>query len=432
MSITTAIKSKTAKKIASNTIYQIIGKAFTMTVTVIITILVTRNYGRIGYGEFNIMQTFPALFFIVVDFGINAIATRELSSDWQKAEEYFSNILGIRIVLSLALILFAAFALMFFPYSSGLKFGAQIGLLLILTQALFTTTNIIFQVKLRYDYSTIGLIVGYFIIAGFSYLATELSWNVMWVNFSYVIGGLVTFLVNLYFVQKLGVRIGLNFDSKLWKFLFLQSWPLGLMFVFSQINFKSDVLLLSILNLPDNLGLNNTESVALYGLPYKIFEVSLVVPTFFMNSVYPVFVRHMHEGEARLKESFMNSMKVLFAGGILVGLGGYIFAPWIIDVLGGSQFTQSVDVLRILLAGMFIFYLTQPISWLIVTLSKQKYLPIIYFASAAFNLFLNFILIPRYSFYASAYLTWMSEILIFVLLVFAAHKAWRLYYAENS
>ncbi len=420
-----ALKSKTAQKIASNTVFQIIGKLLTMSVTIFLTILITRTYGRIGYGEFNLMQAYPALFFIIVDFGFNAIATRELSSDWQKANEYFANILAIRLFLATAFLLLSAGALYLFPYTPQLIFGIQLGLFVIIAQALYATTNIIFQVKLRYDYSTIGLISGYVLILLLSLLFAFKGVGVMWINFTYVLGGFLTFFVNMQFVKKFGIKFALRFDKELWKYLFLQSFPLGLMFIFSQINFRADSLLLSVLPLPAKFALNNTESVAIYGLPYKIFEVSLVLPTFFMNSVYPVFVRHMNESADRLKITFINSMKALLLMGLIVGVLGYIFSPLAISILGGEEFYYSVSVLRILLAGITLFYITQPFSWLVVTLGKQIYLPIIYFISAVINLILNIYLIPRYSFYASAYLTWSSEFLIFLMLIIAARKAWK-------
>lgn len=425
-------KSTTAKKVASNTIYQVIGKAVTLTVTVLATILITRNYGRAGYGEFNIMQSFPALFFIIADFGLNAIATRELSEDWRRANKYFSNILSIRILLSAVIIVVSVIALLFFPYSKNLIFGTQLSMLLVLTQALFATTNIIFQVKLRYDLSTIGLISGYLVIIAGTILGSYFNWDIIWINFSYVLGGVLTFIMNLSFVKKLGVKIAFSFNKKFWKDIFLQALPLGLMFVFSQINFRSDSLLLSVLNLPERFGLSNTESVALYGLPYKIFEVSLVIPTFFMNSVYPVFVRHKKRGPKVLKKTFIQSMLVLLGAGLLVGIVGYFTAPFVIGVLGGEQFSQSVQVLRILLAGVFIFYLTQPIAWLLVTLKKQIYLPLVYAGSAVFNLTLNVILIPAYSFYASALLTWVSELFILIMLIVVANKVWTEKYAKSS
>lgn len=422
-------KSITARKVAENTIYQLTGKVLTMSVTILVTIIITRSFSRASYGEFSIMQNFPALFFIIADFGLNAIAARELSVRWEKAEQYLGNVLVMRFMISLILMSFAGLSLIFFPYSESLKFGVYLSLFLILTQALFATTNIIFQVKHRYDLSTIGNVLGSVLILGLVLILSYLNVNIVWVNFSYVLGGILTFLVNIYFVKKLGLNIVLQIDWYVWKYLIIQSIPIGLMFIFSQISFKADSIILSVVKLPIRYGLDNTESVAIYGLPYKIFEVSLVFPTFFMNSVYPVFVRNMNKSKYKLKESFLKSLYVLLFAGLVFGVIGIVFSSLIIKILGGEEFVQSVIVLKILLGGVFIFYLTQPISWLIVTLGKQKYLPMIYFMSAVFNVTANIFLIPKYSFYASSVLTWVSEIFILILLLFAAKRAWALHYA---
>ncbi len=422
-------KSQTTKKIASNTIYQIIGKVISMCVTVFATVLITRSYGRELYGEYSLMQTWPALFFIIVDFGINAIATREISKDESLAEKYLGNIIKIRVAFSLILMLILGIVVAFFPYSAHLKFGIILSLLLILGQALYATTNIIFQVKLRYDLSTIGYLLGYAVILVLLGLCAYFKADIILVSMTYVVGGVVVYIANMYFIKKLGVVPDYTIDKTVVSYLLLTSLPLGIMFVFSQINFKADSIMLSVLSLPKAYGLSNNDSVALYALPYKIFEVSLVIPTFFMNSVYPILVRHMTEGKERLKNTFVRSFAFLLAFGLFSGVVGALFAPLLIKLLGGSEFTQSVLVLQILLSGMVLYFLTQPLSWLIVTLGRQKYLPYIYLISAAFNLTANYIFIPKYSIYASAVITHVSELIILIMLTFVAIKSWKEKYA---
>ncbi|MBW6441711.1 flippase [Patescibacteria group bacterium] len=425
------ISSGTTKKIASNTIYQIVGKFISMSITMIAVVIITRAYGREGYGEFSLMQSWPALFFVIVDFGINAIATRELSKDWSMANKYFGNILIIRLIFSLLIIFLLSLSLNLFSYSQGLISGIRLGLLLLITQSLFSTTNIFFQVKLKYDYSTLAYTIGYIGIFALVIIFSLLNLNVMWVNFSYVIGGVITFILSIFFVKKLGVTPDFTFDRDLWGFLFKSSLPIGIMFVFSQMSFKEDALMLSFLKLPESYGLNNTESVAVYALPYKVFEVLLVVPTFFMNSVYPVLVNHMQDGEEKLKKTFTKVIYFLILSGLFVGLLGYIFSPLAVRLLGGAEFNQSVGVLKILAVGLFLFYLTSPISWLIVTLGYQKYLPWIYFISFSFNMISNFIFIPKYSFYSASWITVISELIVLILLVIFAQKSWKLKYAKS-
>ncbi len=415
----------TTKKIAKNTLYQLVGKVFTMGVTVLVTVLITRGYGRELYGDFSLMQGIPALFFIITDFGLNAISVREVSKNESKIYHYFVNVLIFRVVLSLIFIILVAGLLQFFPYSQNLKFGIRLGLLLILTFSLHSTTNIIFQTKLRYDLSVLGQSLGYVLILGVSFFLVLSKAPVAWINFSYVIGGLLSFLINFSLIKKLGISTDFYLDLPLIKSLFKESLPLGIMFVFSQMNFKEDALLISVLRVPKWLNMSHSEAVGVYALPYKIFEVALVVPTFFMNAVYPVLVRHMQEGEQRLLASFRRVLIFLASSGIVCGLLGAVFASQIISIFGGAEFYRSIAVLQILVGGVFVFYLTQPLSWLIITLGKQIYLPYIYLASVAFNLIFNLVFIPRYSFYAAATITIVSEFLILVLLSYFAVKSWK-------
>jgi len=425
------LKSNTATKVASNTVYQIIGKLISMSITMLAVVIITRSYGRDGYGAFSLMQSWPALFFVIVDFGINAIAAKDVTEDWSKAGKYLGNILIIRFLFSLFLILVISLSLNFFPYTPDLRNGIRLGLFLLITQSLFSTTNIFFQAKLRYDYSTISYIGGYVLILILVLIFSYLRLSVTWVNFSYVIGGLLTFILSLYFVSKMGIKPDFSLDKKIWKYLISSALPIGIMFVFSQMSFKEDALMLSFLKLPPSYGLNNTESVAVYALPYKVFEVMLVVPTFFMNSVYPVLVNHMIEGEQKLKKTFTRAIYFLIGSGLVIGLLGIAFSSLAMKILGGEEFYQSTGVLNILSGGLFIFYLTSPISWLIVTLGYQKYLPWIYFVSFSFNLIMNFIFIPKYSFYAASWITVLSELIVLILLIIFARKSWRLKYAGN-
>ena len=124
------------------------------------------------------------------------------------------------------------------------------------------------------------------------------------------------------------------------------------------------------------------------------------------------------------------SLIVLFVLGIIGGLCGVFFARIIITLLGGVGFHQSILVLQILVSGLALYFMTAPLSWLIVTLNKQKYLPGIYVLSSIFNVTANVLFIPKYSFYASAVITHLSELIILILLIYFARKAWKLRYAS--
>ena len=423
-----------ASILISNTFYQLAAKVISMSITMLVTFLIARLYGRTGYGYFNLMQSIPALFFIVSDFGFNAVAARKLANNWDEATNYFWNILIIRILISFVLIFSTIIVInKFFPYPNDLKIGIYLSLLLVITHSLYASGNLIFQLKLKYLYSSAGYILGSFIILLTTLALISREAPIIWINFAYVIGGIFTFIISLFYLKKLGIRLTdkINIDLRLWKELILLSSPIGLTFIFSQVNFRADSILLSRLNLP-NLGYDNVETVAIYGLAYKIFEVCLVIPTFFMNAAYPLFLTKLSLGRDVFIKFFYKTLFLLAIAGIIITLLGYIFSPQMIKILGGESFNDSVYVLRVLFVGILVFFLSAPFSWFLVNLGKQKVLPFIYLTAAVFNIAGNVILIPKYSFIASAYLTWISEFIIFILLIIISMYFWKKTGNESS
>lgn len=423
------IKNRAVKLIASNTIFQLGSKFVTMSVTFLLTYLISNKYGAYGYGLFTIFQSFPSTFYIISDFGLNAIGAREISKNLDKVDEIFSNILGLRVIISIITLLISLILSFALYDSPEILFGLALANLIIVSQTLVSTTNIIFQIKLRYDISSISNVIGYLFILIFSLIFINYSVSVVYINFLYVVALFISFAINLSFIKKYQIKIQASFSKDYIKSLVSESWPLGLMFVFSQINFRSDSILLSILPQPKSIGLNNISTVGVYGLPYKIFEVILVIPTFMMNSIYPMLLDAYNTNKRRFIYFFQNILYGISMIGFMLSLILYVSIAYFIDInlissLFGSEFIYSKDLLLILISGITVFFITQPLSWYLVIKGKQKILPVVYFISAIFNFGMNYLLIPKYSFYASAYLTWISELIILLLLGFYTYKFW--------
>jgi len=421
--------SSNFKKVASNTFYQLISKVVTMTITFGLSIYISSSYGSEGYGYFSLLQSLPALFYIIADFGLNAISAREISKNVQKVEEIFSNIVFLRLIISILGVI-ACFSLSYFLYSDEqIRFGLALGSLIIVSQSLLMTTNLIFQIRLKYDISSLTNILGYLFILFSSLYLINQNVDLAYVNFTYVIGGLITLLLNLYLIYSRFIKLSFTFNKSYIKYMLLESWPLGLMFLFSQINFRADSIMLSVLKIPDNLG-NNLQAVGVYSFPYKIFEVILVIPTFMMNSVYPILLEKYREGEKVFQDFFNKVLLSFFGVGILIMILGYLGIYLldlyqILEIYFNGEFSSSLSILSILLMGLVIFFLSQPISWIFVIKEKQKFLPIFYFIASIFNTSLNYLLIPSYGYYASSYLTWGSELLILIMLFTTAKlKKW--------
>lgn len=410
---------KLGLKLTVNTLSQLIGKALTTSTTLLVSILIahTPNLGAQGYGEFISITSFVALFYLAVDFGINAIFVRELTRHEEDLPSFFRNLLSLRIVLSLVVIFISLALLSFLPYSPLIKLGIIIASLTIFNQALQVTANAIFQIKLRYDQATIAEFFASATIISLVFLTSKISGGLLPIVAAYVLGGFVRVLVSFYLASRFTKGIGLSWNSKIWQGLLIPAVPLGIVAVFSQIVGNIDKVVISLVHLSPALGFNNAVAVGIYGLAYKIFEVILVLPTFILNTSYPMMVKKRDEHLHALETFSIRLGYILLALGFLSALIGWIFAPVFISFFksGSSYFSFSTAVLRILSISLPIFFLSALTLWLTITLGKQRLLIFVYGFAALVNFVLNLIFVPQFGYMASAFLTIFTELIILAL-----------------
>ncbi|NIT04341.1 oligosaccharide flippase family protein [Candidatus Saccharibacteria bacterium] len=401
------------RKIGTNTVYQLIGKGVSVISSVIIVSLLTRSLGGENYGEYVLVTSVPAFLYLFVDFGLNAIFLREISSAGRHSKR-FGSFFALRAILSMiAFLTGLAFA---FIYTSEplIRTGMAIALTTVFTQGAFTSFNALFQHSLRYNLSALAAVVSYAfavsaVFVGFLSRANFLYFVGVWTLASVVLAG-----ASLIFAQKLSEKPIFSWDKAWVKSIFKASLPIGLMLVFAQINARADVFLLR--------ALDSAEAVGIYRLAYSVFENILPIPIFFVNALYPVMLRDRKLGIAALFGRLKKSLSILVLASIALGAVIFVFAPWVIYILGGEEFAPSFLVLRLLAVSFPLFFVTAPLQWTLITVGKERVLPVIYAVAAVVNVLVNVVFIPYFSYLASVAATILSELLILAGLVYAISR----------
>ena len=225
-----------------------------------------------------------------------------------------------------------------------------------------------------------------------------------------LVGALVVFVVALLLVQRMGgwafsrsslasaLRFGLPLvphSLSAWALRLSDRWLIGLL-----------------IGLPV---LAAQASIGVYSFGYQIgYVISIIVVSF--NSAWsPYFFR---VGEAPYAPRLNQQITTLVIAGLLtLAVGLSAMAPEVVNVMAGSRYAGAVDVIRVVafasvLQGLYTMLVT------VVFLSKRTgRLALLTFSSAALNVVLNLVLIPRigimgaawstlaaYAFFASA--TW--------------------------
>lgn len=402
-------------KIGANTAAQIVARSVTTVSTLIVTILVTRNLSQSDWGVFIVITSYVALFYLIVDFGLNGVVVRELGRQKNKLDDYFGNLLTLRIILSTISILAALIILSFVSYSNFIKLGIIISLITILTLALFNTGVAVFQSKLRYDQAALADIVGAVITLVLAYLFIVSGLNIIWILIAFIFGGFVRASISIYLSSSYVENFRLHFSKNIWKHLLITAFPIGLTLVFSQFVANIDKQVIYLANYSPSLQINNEVAVGYYGLAYRIFEFGVILPAFFVNSVYPLLLRDQKSNLVTLRRNFFKYSKILISLGVLASILMFTLSSFLVGIFG--DYGEAAKTLRILSLGYVFFYVTPLIMWTLITFGKEKILPFIFGLALLVNLAGNIYFIPNFGFNAAAVVTVFTEIFILALLI---------------
>lgn len=377
--------------IFKQTIFQIIGKAVSSFSTFIILGIVARNYAEDGTGIFTLVLTFLAMFNLLSDFGFNAHQLRQDKFEWQK-------LLGSRILWSVILIFLALLISLFF--GKEFQIAALFGSLAILGSAIFITCNLIFQKEQRYDLSVLASSLGTTFGLVFYLWLSALRLPVTHLLIANSVTWIIIAISALFLVKKFLKSFSPIYSIQYTLYLFKSSWPIAATLALNVVYFRADSFILAFFK-----GLSE---VGIYNVAYAVFQSALVLPTFIMNAYYPLMLK----AQQKLK-----SVAFLLLGMGLAGtIATYFLSSQIILVLTGKGFAGSSQSLQILSLGFPAFFVSSLLMWLLISKGLYKKMLLIYAVGLVFNLALNFIYIPRYSFLAASWITVFSEYLILVLL----------------
>ena len=397
-------------KISQQTAWQLIGKIVSSLSTFIVLGLITRNFGETGTGTYTLAVTYLAMFFLLADFGFNAHILKKTHNLKLAGKDEWNKLLGVRILWSVFLVVAALVLLPIWPFTStDFARSVMMGSLAIVAYAVYVTGNAVFQSGLRYDLSTVAVVSGSLVWLLIVFWFLKLKLGIPYLLLSHFLSWLVITSVTLIVLKKLIKNVSAVFDLKYARSLFKDSWPIAATLALNVVYFRADAFILS--------SIKGSAQVGIYNVAYLVFQTILVLPTFMMNSFYPMMLETLKFRVDRFKYQIKMATLGLAVISVILSFATFISSPHIIKLITGSGFVGSVTSLRILSFGFPAYFLSALLMWILVTSGKYKTLLLIYTSGLIINLALNFILIPQFSFYGASVTTVISEYLILLLLL---------------
>ena len=446
-----------ARKILSNTFWQVLGRVGIATIGIISIKIVTNYLPTDVYGQYTTLYEFIGFFAIAADFGLYTIGVREMAKKEKPPEKVLANILAIRIGLIIMALGLSVLVATNIPQYAG-SFVAKGMWLVAITTALMLihgTLTSVLQYKLKMQFATISLILGKIITVGYI-VATVLylkpdNLNEGFIHLLYagIFGNIIMVALTAFFVSK-HTKIYVDFNWDYSKELVMKALPYGLALILSTVYFKIDVVLLSLLR--------NYHETGIYGVALKFMEILTVIPVFFMNSALPAITESFRENRERFRQLLSKSWQFMMLLATPLAIGGILLAFPITFIVSSPQFLSgyhcadniqvvyqeqreavirctSVDhnpdfswetesnivylsgsdtAMRLILIAMFFAFLSTLFGFTLVAIDQQIKLLWINGGGAIFNLITNIIFIPEHGFKAAAITTIITQFLIFI------------------
>lgn len=396
------------KKLAVNSVIQIVGKIIMTIVGLVSVRLLTTFLGVEGFGGYVTITTFLIMASILAELGLNVVLTTEIArSSQEDAERAISNIFTMRAVAVLAIVgVLSSSVVWLFPYEPEIQRLIVFGSLGTMGFSLAQVLVGIFQKQLRTDRLTLAdLLARIVLVSGIVGLAWVDAISLSMVIAFYVLSGLVHFLFMYWSAQRY-YRFGLAFDFPYWKKVAKEALPLFIIVAFNLVYYRIDTIMLSVIQ--DDI------AVGLYGAAYKVLEILITFPGMFAGLLLPILAKYYWEDQTRFQAVFRQSFSLLAGLALPVTVGGILLSEGILELIAGEAFTPATQTLQILFVGIGCIFLGNFLGQTLIAAKLQSRSMYISIFGAVFNVGLNLVLIPRFSYLGAAIATAVTESLVLV------------------
>lgn len=369
--------------------------------------ILTRSLGPDGFGQYSAIFAYLYIFTAVADLGLYTFMVREISRTNEPLEEkkIASKIFTLRLIAVVSLIVLADLLVFLLPYPLVVKIGVLVASLFSVGSSLVQVLMGIFQKYLRLYLVSASDILARLVQLALLVVLARLGAGLMWFVAVVALSEAVHFALIFGFSRRL-VKIKTIVDWTYFRQTLKTALPIAVSLVLVLIYFKLDTVLLSLMK--------PAEDVGIYSVAYKALEAVIFLPAIYIGLVMPFLSKHGVTNRAEFIKTFRRAFNVLSIFALPFAAYLFVLSDGLVKLIGGGQFIASGPVLKILSLAIFLIFFGNLGGNAIIALNLQKKGMWIYLGGAVLNVSANLILIPRYSYFAAAWITVATELLITV------------------
>lgn len=405
----------TGKSVTQNTTYLTASYVAQKILSFFYFIMVARFIGVEDLGKYTFALSFTTMFAVFVDWGLTSALIRESAKFADKAKNYLSSILGVKLIFSALIYVVVASLVNVMQYPEITRNLVYIaGFIMVIDQFTLTFWGV-FRGQRNLKYEAISVVINQVIILAVGLTVLFLHLPLYYLMLPFILASTFSLLFaigSLWRVLKL--KFSFKFDKKILGLLFKISIPFALIAIFSRIYGYIDSVMLS--------KLVGDKAVGWYSVAMKIPFALQFIPAALAAAIFPAFSHHYLHDKEQLKYTFDRVMKFLTIIVLPISLGVAVLAKPIILFFYGQEYLPSVEPLSVMMLGLFFVFLNFPLGALLNGCDRQVTNTKLVGITMVINILLNLYLIPQYSFVGASVAFFMSHGFLFIMSLVVAKK----------
>jgi O-antigen/teichoic acid export membrane protein len=326
--------------------------------------LLLRHLGVEESGRYVTVTSLVAIGSTIADAGLNVTGSRDLAlANPNERHRLVANLVGLRVLIApIGLALVVTFAVLA-GYPERMVVGTLLAGVGVYVLAALDALFLPLVVELRNGrLAVLDLLKQVVTVTGVALLVVAGARLTPFFVVPIVVA--VASLVAVPFVAGRRALLVPHFDREVQRRLLYRALPVAVAFVLGQIYFRVVMLVMSLTSTPYQTGL--------FGGSLRAIESLAMVPVMIAGIVLPLLTAAGRDDHDRLRYALQGLSEVAVITGVGIILISVRAAPWVMSVIGGSQFHAAGAVLRIQVVALTFIALSQIWAAALIALQRQK------------------------------------------------------------
>ena len=369
---------------------------------------IIRTISSDDYGTYIFVIVTISILTFFIDAGLNRYLHNDILVSKSATSKMLGDIIFAKFLLFLML-LFIFILIVFIKYENDIKANIKIGFAIIIFNSFIASISSnyesIFRSLNRYKIISFQSIISKLLTFVFAITLMYFFPTIISLFLAITASTLIIFSFLLYNLNKYNFKSTFTLNFKESSLLVLKSIPLSIKDFNLLVLSRGEICIINMFM--------GTSGTAIYGVSHSIIRGISFLPRAIGSRLFS-FTSENNERMDMIRICY-TVITLNFLMGFPIFFAGILLADEFVEFLFGGNYIESIFIIRILLAPLFLSFINIPLRQLLIQFKEEKALARVTGIATLVFIVLNIIFIPLYGLIASAIISALTQVLIYFL-----------------